>query len=96
MQRLLLFGLILTFPLFTACEDDADPGLTLVMQASLDQSQIPNDWRHALVAPVFKSGKNDKAKAENIDVSASPLSLVKSWNTSSIAASFPILIAPMF
>ena len=41
------------------------PGLTLVMQASLDQSQIPNDWRHALVAPVFKSGKNDKSKAEN-------------------------------
>ncbi|MGB1915940.1 MAG: RNA-directed DNA polymerase, partial [Paracoccaceae bacterium] len=41
------------------------PGLTLVMQASLHQSQIPQDWKHALVAPVFKPGKNDKSKAEN-------------------------------
>ena len=41
------------------------PGLTLVMQASLHQSSTPEDWRHALVAPVFKPGKTDKAKAEN-------------------------------
>ena len=41
------------------------PGLTLIMQASINQSTTPNDWRNALIAPVFKSGKPDKAKAEN-------------------------------
>ena len=41
------------------------PSLTLVMQASLHQSSTPEDWRLALVAPVFKPGKTDKAKAEN-------------------------------
>ena len=45
--------------------EQISPGLTLVMQASLKQSTIPDDWRHALVAPVFKPGKNDKSKASN-------------------------------
>eukprot|EP00111_Clytia_hemisphaerica_P021090 TCONS_00062138-protein len=45
--------------------DQISPGLTLVMQASLKQSSIPDDWRHALVAPVFKPGKADKSKACN-------------------------------
>lgn len=45
--------------------DQISPGLTLVMQASLKQSSIPDDWRHALVAPVFKPGKSDKSKACN-------------------------------
>ena len=45
--------------------NEISPGLTLVIQASLNQSQIPEDWRHALVAPVFKPGKNDKSKASN-------------------------------
>ena len=33
------------------------PALTLLFQASLDQSKIPSDWRHARVAPLYKTGK---------------------------------------
>ena len=40
-------------------------GLTLFMQSLLHPSEVPADWRHATVAPVFKSGKSDKVKAEN-------------------------------
>ena len=37
------------------------PTLALVFQASLDQGQIPDDWRTAHVTPIFKKGDNSKA-----------------------------------
>ena len=39
------------------------PALTIIYQASLDQGQVPDDWRSAYVTPLFKKG--DKAKASN-------------------------------
>ena len=30
------------------------PALTLIFQASLNQGQTPDDWKKALVAPLFK------------------------------------------
>ena len=39
------------------------PALTIIFQASLNQGQVPDDWRSAYVTPVFKKG--DKAKASN-------------------------------
>ena len=41
------------------------PALTLLFQASLKQSKIPSDWRHAKVAPLYKTGKNDRSKPAN-------------------------------
>ena len=35
--------------------------LTLLFQASLDQSQIPSDWKEGLVTPIFKKGERSKA-----------------------------------
>ena len=43
--------------------EELAPALSTLFQASLDQSKIPNDWRHAKVAPVFKKG--DRSKASN-------------------------------
>ena len=40
-------------------------GMTLLFQASLHQSQIPDAWRDALVTPIYKQGKKDRGKAEN-------------------------------
>lgn len=41
------------------------PALSLLFQASLKQSEIPLDWRHARVAPGYKPGKNDRSKPSN-------------------------------
>ena len=43
--------------------DELAPAISTLFQASLDQSKIPNDWRHANVAPVFKKG--DRSKPSN-------------------------------
>ena len=39
------------------------PALTLVYQASLRQEEVPNDWNHANVTPLFKKG--DRSDASN-------------------------------
>ena len=39
------------------------PALTLIYQASLEQVQIPDEWKTANVAPIFKKG--DKSKPSN-------------------------------
>ena len=41
------------------------PALSLLFQASLNQSTIPADWRHARVSPIYKSGKDDRSKPAN-------------------------------
>ena len=41
------------------------PLLTLVFRASFSQGKMPGDWRHAAVSPVYKAGKNNRAKAIN-------------------------------
>ena len=38
------------------------PALTCLYQASLHQSKIPDDWRQARVAPLYKTGKSDRSK----------------------------------
>ena len=39
------------------------PALTVIFQASLDQGKIPDDWKTANVAPIYKKG--DKSKPSN-------------------------------
>ena len=41
------------------------PALTLIFQASYIQGKMPDDWRHAIVSPIYKAGKNNRAKAVN-------------------------------
>ena len=41
------------------------PALTLLFQASYNQSTIPGDWRHARVAPQYKTGKNNRSVPAN-------------------------------
>ena len=44
------------------CSDGIAPALTLVYQASIQQGTIPDDWKKALVTPIFKKGdKSDPA-----------------------------------
>ena len=45
--------------------DELAPALTLLFQASINQSKIPSDWRHARVAPLYKTGKNNRSKPAN-------------------------------
>ena len=35
---------------------EISPLISFIFQASLDQGQIPSDWKQARVAPVFKKG----------------------------------------
>ena len=45
--------------------DELAPALTLLFQASMHQSQIPADWRHARVSPQYKTGKNNRSVPAN-------------------------------
>ena len=45
--------------------DEIVPGLTLLFKASIHQSEVPNDWRHANISPLYKPGKSDRSNAEN-------------------------------
>ena len=45
------------------CAHELAPMLTAIIQKSLDEKNVPNDWKTALVSPVFKKG--DRGKPEN-------------------------------
>ena len=36
--------------------NDLAPSLTLIYQASLQQGRIPDEWRKALITPIYKNG----------------------------------------
>ena len=42
--------------LLKECVVEISPSLTLLFQASINQSVFPTEWKHALVTPVFKKG----------------------------------------
>ena len=39
------------------------PALTLIVQASLHQGQVPTIWKHVFITPLFKKG--DRSKPSN-------------------------------
>ena len=45
--------------------DELSPAMTLIFQASLQQGEVPDDWKQANVAPIFKKG--DRSTAAIID-----------------------------
>jgi len=52
------------------CSTEIVPSLVLLFQASIKQSKVPSEWKHALVSPIFKRG--DKSLPSNYR----PVSLV--------------------
>ena len=42
---------------------ELSPAMTLIFQASLQQGEVPDDWKQANVAPIFKKG--DRCTAAN-------------------------------
>lgn len=53
----------LTPQLLKTVAHEVAPALQFIFRLSLDQGEIPDDWRHARVAPIYKKG--DPAKPEN-------------------------------
>lgn len=45
------------------CATQLAPGITAIFQRSVDDGELPTDWRNANVAPIFKKG--DRHLAEN-------------------------------
>ena len=41
--------------------DEIAPALTLLFNASLKQVIVPNDWKRAMVDPIYKAGKKDRS-----------------------------------
>ena len=41
------------------------PALTLLFNSSYQHGKVPDDWRHAIVSPIYKAGKNDRSKPVN-------------------------------
>ena len=39
---------------------EISPALALIFNASLHQQKIPDDWRKAVVTPIYKQGKKDR------------------------------------
>ena len=53
----------LTPQLLKSVAEEVAPILRFIYETSLDQGEIPDDWRHANVSPIFKKG--DRERAEN-------------------------------
>ena len=49
--------------LLKTCALELHEVFTVLYQNSLNQGIVPNDWKHAIIHPLFKKG--DKTKAEN-------------------------------
>ena len=49
--------------LLKECAKEIAPSLVLLFQASLKQSIVPTEWKHAFVTPIFKKG--DRSLASN-------------------------------
>ena len=45
------------------CAHEISPMLSVIIQKSLDEKNVPNDWKKVLVSPAFKRG--DRSKLEN-------------------------------
>jgi hypothetical protein len=41
------------------------PALTVLCSNSLERGELPNDWLHASIVPVYKGGNKDRSLAEN-------------------------------
>lgn len=47
------------------CSEILPDFFVLLFTTSIKQGTIPDDWRHALITPLYKGGNKDRSKAEN-------------------------------
>ena len=47
------------------CADDISDFLVLLFTASLKQGKIPDEWKQAIITPIYKGGNKNRSKAEN-------------------------------
>ena len=47
------------------CSEEVADALVLIFSASIIQGKIPNDWRHAIITPVYKGGNKNRTNPEN-------------------------------
>ena len=60
---------------------DIAPLLTHLFQQSLRTDTLPNDWKKALVTPIFKKGeRNDPKNYRPVSLTGVLLQPAKSWN----------------
>lgn len=45
--------------------NEISPALTLLFNASLEQGIVPEEWKQAIIFPIYKAGKTDRSNAEN-------------------------------
>ena len=51
--------------------EEITPAITLIFQASLQQGEVPQDWRQAYVTPLFKKGdRSSPAKNRSISMTS--------------------------
>ena len=60
------------------CSSEIAPILALIYNESLAQGTVPDDWRQANVAPIFKKGRN--MMQQIIDRCRSLASVAKPWS----------------
>ena len=47
------------------CAHEVGKPLVLLFSASLEQGEIPDEWRHAIITPIYKGNNKNRSKAEN-------------------------------
>ena len=47
------------------CSEKVADALVLIFSASINQRKIPDDWKHAIITPVYKGGNKNRTNPEN-------------------------------
>ena len=47
------------------CCNEVVEALVLIFSASLKQGKVPDDWKNAIITPLYKGGNKNRSKAEN-------------------------------
>ena len=47
------------------CANEISDALVLLFSASIHQGTMPDEWRHATIAPIYKGNNKNRSKAEN-------------------------------
>ena len=73
------------------CSNELSVAVTFLFQKSLNSGSLPDDWKNANVAPIYKKVTDIKLKI--IDLSLSRLSCLNCWSTSYVSPCLITLIS---